>query len=81
VRVSIEFPRWRPGETKKNSVHRKVVVRCLGGTFASDEAPPRFVAFMNDFRGVLLVLSLARESELVLGLAIGDLVDTVRGAK
>ena len=33
---------------------------------------------MDDLSGVLLVLGLARESELVLGLAIGDLVDPVR---
>lgn len=33
------------------------------------------MAFVDDLSGVLLVLRLSRESELVLGLAIGDLVD------
>ena len=33
------------------------------------------MALMDDLRRVLLVLRLTGESELVLGLAIGDLVD------
>jgi hypothetical protein len=37
------------------------------------------MAFMNDRRSVFLVLGLAGESELVLGLAVGDLVNAVRG--
>ena len=32
---------------------------------------------MNNFGGIFLVLGLARESELVFGLAIGDFVDPV----
>jgi hypothetical protein len=36
------------------------------------------MALVNDFCGIFLVLGLARESELVLGLAIRDFVDTVR---
>ena len=35
------------------------------------------MALVDDLRGVLLVLSLAREGELVLGLAIRDLVNAV----
>jgi hypothetical protein len=35
------------------------------------------MAFMNDCRGVFLVLGLAREGELVLGLAVGDFVNAV----
>ena len=35
------------------------------------------MALMNDRRSVFLVLGLARESELVLGFAIGDLVNAV----
>lgn len=37
-----------------------------------DERFPRFVAFVNDLGGVLSVLGLARKSELVLRLSIGD---------
>jgi hypothetical protein len=39
------------------------------------------MAFMNDRCSVFLVLGLAGESELVLGLAVGDLVDTVGGGE
>ena len=35
------------------------------------------MAFMNDRCGVFLVLGLAGESKLVLGLAVGDLVNAV----
>ena len=35
------------------------------------------MALMNDRRSVFLVLGLARESELVLGFAIGDLVNAI----
>ena len=41
-----------------------------------NELAPCLVAFMDNLGGVLLVLSLARERELVLRLAIGDLVNT-----
>jgi hypothetical protein len=34
------------------------------------------MALVNDFCSIFLVLGLARESELVLGLAIRDFVDT-----
>ena len=47
-----------------------------------DKVPPRFVGLENDFVGVFLVLSFARERKLVLRLAVGDLVDAkplVRG--
>ena len=80
VRVSAQSPqlRSRPGGTKQNSIHRKLVGRRLGGSFATDEATPRFMALMNDFCGIFPILGLARESELVLGLAIRDFVDTAR---
>jgi hypothetical protein len=42
---------------------------------AGDQALPSLSALTDDIHGVLLVLALAGESELVLGLAIGDLVD------
>lgn len=42
---------------------------------ASDELLPGLGALSDDVHGVLLVLALAAEGELVLGLAIGDLVD------
>ena len=35
------------------------------------------MAFMNDRCSVFLVLGLAGESELILGLAVGDLVNAV----
>ena len=38
------------------------------------------MTFMDDFRCILLVLGLTRESELVLGLSIGDLVDSVHSS-
>jgi len=63
--------------------NRQLVGRCLGGSFAADEATPRFMALVNDFCGIFLVLGLAGESELVLGFAIRDFVNTepfVRGA-
>lgn len=46
----------------------------LGG-LASDETLPSLGTLADDVHGVLLVLALAGEGELVLGLAIGDLVD------
>lgn len=51
---------------------------------ASNKLLPRLSTLMDDVHRVLLVLALAREGELVLGLSIGDLVDTeplVRGAQ
>lgn len=42
---------------------------------ARDELLPGLGALLDDFLGVFLVLALAREGELVLGLAVGDLVD------
>lgn len=65
-------------EGQNISIHRKLVGRRLGGSFAADEATPRFMALVNDFCSIFLVLGLARESELVLGLAIRDFVDTAR---
>jgi hypothetical protein len=46
----------------------------LGG-LASNELLPSLGALTDNVHGVLLVLALAREGELVLGLAVGDLVD------
>ena len=46
-----------------------------GGGLAGDELLPGLAALADDVHGVLLVLALAGEGELVLGLAIGDLVD------
>ena len=42
---------------------------------ASDELLPGLGTLSDDVHGVLLVLALAAEGELVLGLAIGDFVD------
>jgi len=71
------------GVLESHVADRKLVGRCLGGAFTICEATPRFVALVNDFCGVFLVLGLARESELILGLAVRNFVDTeplVRGA-
>lgn len=46
----------------------------LGG-LASDELLPGLGALTDNVHGVLLVLALAGEGELVLGLAIGNFVD------
>lgn len=47
----------------------------LGG-LARDQAFPSLSALADNVGGVLPVLALAGEGELVLGLAVGDLVDT-----
>ena len=62
---------------RKRRVHRDLVVRRLGGAFTGDEATPSFMAFMNDRCSVFLILGLAGKSELVLGFAVGDLVNAV----
>ena len=36
------------------------------------------MSLVDDFHGVLLVFSLAGEGELVLGFAVGDLVDPLQ---
>lgn len=46
-----------------------------GGDLASDELLPSVGTLLDDIVGVLLVLALAGEGELVLGLAVGDLID------
>lgn len=60
-------------------IHRQVVGRRLGRALARNELAPCLVALVDDLRGVLLVLRLAGERELVLGLAVGDLVDAAQG--
>lgn len=45
------------------------------GGLASDELVPGVGTLVDNVQSVLLVLALAGESELVLGLAVGDLVD------
>jgi len=45
------------------------------GGIAVDETAPGFVGLVDDLHGVFLVFGLAGEGELVLGLAIRDLVD------
>ena len=68
--------RLKAGEQVWNQVTRTG----LHGYFARrgvtvDETAPGLMGFVDDLHSVLLVLGLAREGELVLGLAIGDLVD------
>jgi len=43
--------------------------------FSTDKTAPSFMTLMDDFSGIFLVLGLAGERKLVLGLPIGDLVD------
>jgi hypothetical protein len=81
VRVKLRLPRCNSEEKSKQRVHRDLVVRCLGNGLTADEATPRFMAFMNDRCSVFLVLGLAGESELVLGLSVGDLVNAVGAEK
>jgi hypothetical protein len=50
-------------------------VNATAGSLASNELLPRFGAFAHDLHRVLLVLALAGEGELVLRLAVRDLVD------
>jgi hypothetical protein len=54
---------------------RDVHSNAMCGAVAVDEATPGLVALVDDLCRVLLVLGLARERELVLRLAVGDLVD------
>lgn len=58
--------------------HRQVVRRGLGWSLASDsEAAPCLVTLMNDLGRIFFVLGLAGESEGVLALAVGNLVNPV----
>jgi len=59
----------------RDIVDRQVVLLSFAGDLTGHEPPPGFVALVDDLSSVLLVLGLAGEGELVLGLAIGDLVD------
>lgn len=43
---------------------------------AGNQTLPSITAFSDDFLGVLLVLALSAESELVLWLSVWDLIDT-----
>ena len=45
-------------------------------SFASDQSVPSVTAFSNDLLGIFLVLAFTAEGELVLGLAVWDLVDS-----
>lgn len=48
----------------------------VGRGLAGDETLPSLGALTDNIHGVLPILALASESKLVLGLAVGDLVDT-----
>jgi hypothetical protein len=54
----------------------KIIVCGLGRRLASDEAAPCFVTFVNDLGGIFLILGFTGEGERVLGLSIGDFIDT-----
>jgi len=58
-----------------NVANREIIRRGLRRRLTDDQTAPGFVAFMDNLRGIFLVLGLSRESESVLGLAIGNLVD------
>ena len=55
--------------------HRELVRIGLRRRLPADEATPGLMAFMDNLSRVSLVLGLARESESIFRLAIGDLVD------
>jgi hypothetical protein len=61
----------------RDVLDRKVVSGSLRRGLARDETAPGLVALMNNLGRVLLVLRLTRERELVLWLAIRNLVDAV----
>lgn len=58
-----------------NRYGRNVQADATRGGLAGDELLPSVRALADDVLGVLLVLALAGEGELVLGLSVGDLVD------
>lgn len=45
------------------------------GSLAGDETAPGFVAFVDDFSRIFLVLGFTGESKRILGFAIRNLVD------
>lgn len=65
--------------------HKKNIRRnATRGGLAGDQALPSLSTLTDNVHGVLLVLALASEGELVLGLSVGDFVNTeplVRGAQ
>jgi hypothetical protein len=64
--------------------HEYLQAEVLLGSLASGELLPGLGTLTDNVHGILLVLALAGEGELVLGLAIGNLVDAepfVRGAE
>lgn len=61
--------------TRTQNIHGQVVLLGLIRDFTGHEPSPGFVALVDNFGSVLLVLGLAGESELILWLTIGDLVN------
>lgn len=59
----------------RTKIDQNLQADVTGAGLASDELVPGVGALVDDVESVLLVLALAGESELVLGLAVGDLVD------
>lgn len=55
--------------------HFDVVGLCLGRNLASDQTLPGFLALVDDFHSILLVLGLTAESENVFRLSVRDFVD------
>ena len=67
-------------EVWNKQIRNQTIWRILHGDIARrsvsvNETAPSLVGLVDDLHSVFLVLSLAREGELILGLAIGDLVD------
>ena len=79
---SVEFWTWTlalqevSGGPQTNYEERNSQADVTSGGLAGDELLPGVGALVDNVQSVLLVLALAREGELVLGLAVGDLVDT-----
>ena len=66
----------KAGAVRRSNAHGQVVAVSLGGRLASHQPLPRLVALVDDLDRVLLALGLARERKHILGLAVGDFVDT-----
>lgn len=75
LRVGVMRSIEQTKEQREEHLHLDIVGLSLGGDLALDETLPSLVGLLDDVQGVLLVLGLAREGKLVLGLAIRDLVD------
>lgn len=78
VTTVIMHQRHSSCDITKEISHGEIIGGGFGGGLASDQTTPRFVALVDNLHSVLLVFSLAREGEGVLGLSIGDFVNPIK---